>query len=124
MEQSPVMSLAEGLEEVSVLSWPLGVSHKDAVHAMAMVVLKRAGGAILAVPMGVFPMDAIMEGASAMEDAELGPGTVLSVPGVKEEDKQIHLLGSDLEVLVIDVNEAVVSSLVPLAQIQVWIRQM
>ena len=37
------------------------------------------------------------------------PGTVLSIPGVREEDKQIHLLGSDLEVLVIDVNEAVVT---------------
>ena len=110
-----MMSLAEGSEEVFVLSWPLGAPQEDAVHALAMVVLKRAGGAILAVPMGVFPMDAIMEGASAMEDAELGPGTVLSIPGVREEDKQLHLLGSDLEVLVIDVNETVVNSLVPLA---------
>ena len=115
MEQQTVMSLAEGSEELFVISWPQDVPPDEASHGLALVVMRRAGGAILAVPLGVFPMDSVMAGASAAEDADLGPGTVLSVPGVKEEDKQIHLLGSDLEVLVIDVSDDVLGLLVPVA---------
>ena len=118
MEQPPLSCLEEGVNELFVLGWPLEASPDDVVYGFVNVVMKRPGGGILAIPLGVISMDAVLDGASAEEDAELGPGTVLAVPGCKEEDGQVQLLGADLDVLVIDVNEAVLSSLQPFAEFQ------
>lgn len=111
---SQVNCIADGIEEPYILSYPIGVALEEAFAGFAFAVLKRDGGALLAVPVGLIPMEVLQTASHGDMSAEIGPHTVLQVPGVREEDGSVQLLGADLDVLVVDVSETVVESLVPL----------
>ena len=107
-----VSSIAEGVEELFILSFPLDVPVEEVFAGYAMVVMKREGGALLALPVGLVAMQALH--MVSLEDpvSDLGPHAVIQVPGVKEAEGGLQLLGSDLDVLIVDVSDAVVANLV------------
>ena len=76
--------------------------------------MKRDGGALLALPVGLIAMEALQTVSLEDPASDLGPHTVVPVPGVKEADGSLQLLGSDLDVLLVDVSDAVVANLVPM----------
>ena len=107
-------SLADGIEELYVLSFPVGVPVEEAFAGYALVVMKREGGALLALPVGLIPMEALQTVSHVDPVADLGPHTVLQVPGAREVEGTVQLLGGDLDVMIVDVSDVVLSSLVPL----------
>ena len=112
-EQLQLNSLAEGVEELFVLSFPTGVPPEEAFAGLAFVVMKREGGAILAVPVGLISVDALQAASLSDPLAEFGPHTVLQIPGAREVDGVVQLLGSDLDIMVVDVSMEVLQALVP-----------
>lgn len=109
-----VSSIAEGIEELFILSFPLDVPVEEAFAGYALVVMRRDGGALLALPVGLIAMEALQTVSLEDPASDLGPHTVVPVPGVKEADGSLQLLGSDLDVLLVDVSDAVVANLVPM----------
>ena len=109
-----VSSIAEGVEELFILSFPLDVPVEEAFAGYALVVMRRDGGALLALPVGLIAMEALQTVSLEDPASDLGPHTVVPVPGVREADGSLQLLGSDLDVLLVDVSDAVVANLVPM----------
>ena len=87
---------------------------EEAFAGYALVVMRRDGGALLALPVGLIAMEALQTVSLEDPASDLGPQTVVPVPGVKEADGSLQLLGSDLDVLLVDVSDAVVANLVPM----------
>lgn len=66
-------------EAVHVFSWPVDASLIDGSSmVLALVVMRRQGGFMLALPMEAIPGEDL-DGAT--EDSLVGPHTVLTVPG-------------------------------------------
>ena len=99
--------------EVVAFSWPLeGTITDGSSVSLAFVVMRRQGGFMLAVPVDAIPSEDL-DGAT--EDSLVGPHTVFSVPAVvwEEEERVFKRLGSDLEVLVVDLKEDALVGLEP-----------
>ena len=99
--------------EVVVFSWPLDGTITDGSSvSLAVIVMRRQGGFLLAVPVDAIPSEDL-DGAT--EDSLVGPHTVFSVPAValEEESGEFKKVGSDLEVLVVDLKEDAQAGLEP-----------
>ena len=99
--------MEEGLAEeaVHVFSWPVEASLTDGSNmVLALVVMRRQGGFMLALPMESIPGEDL-DGAT--EDSLVGPHTVLTVPGGfrDEASGEFTRADIDLEVLVVDLKE-------------------
>ncbi len=103
-EQPQLSCLADGVEELFILSFPVGVSLEEAFAGLAFVVMMREGGAILAIPVGLISVEALQTFSPSDPHAEFGPHTVLQVPGTREVDGVV---------MVVDVSQEVLQSLVP-----------
>ena len=106
-------SISDGFHEPYVLSWPPGseMVPDELLHGLCMVVMKRPGGLLLAVPTGFIPLETLQTASLEAGDSLLGPHTVLTVPGVSMVEEVPVPLGADIEVLVVDVGDEVQSSL-------------
>ena len=69
--------------------------------------MKRPGGFLLAIPDGVIPAEDL-DGSS---QGQVGPSTVLSVPGVLLEDRRESPIGADLPVLLVDMDASATANL-------------
>ena len=85
-----VLSLADGTEEGAFM------------EVTALAVMRRAGGILLAVPVGYLDEDMIEDGNSGRGELAFGPSFVAEVPGVILDNGQIAPSGSKVAVLVID----------------------
>lgn len=99
--------MEEGLAEeaVHVFSWPVDASLVDGSSmVLALVVMRRQGGFMLALPMESIPGEDL-DGAT--EDSLVGPHTVLTVPGGLRDEAsgEFRRADVDLEVLVVDLKE-------------------
>lgn len=102
MESQHVMSIEEGFQEPYVFQWPL---NSDSAAAQCLVVMKRQGGLMLALPTGFIPQDALQE-APDVATSPLGLHTILTVPAVAEDEfGNVGVAGFDMDVMVIDVQE-------------------
>ncbi|CAL1129194.1 unnamed protein product [Cladocopium goreaui] len=94
-----------------VLEWPAVPDTDGALEAVVLVVMKRQGGLLLAVPPLFIPAS-ILERANAGQDAgAIGASTSLVVPGVIVDNGIRSPTGSLLEVLVVDVAADLVSQM-------------
>ena len=96
-----------------VLEWQIGPEEDGVSEAMAMVVMKRAGGLLLGVPVDFIPAEELDVGGSAMVGL-VGPSCRVTVPGVIVEggsDGQEQRIGVGLEVLLVDLDASVAQQL-------------
>lgn len=93
--------------EPYVLQWPEADEEDGYMELFAVVVMKRAEGLLLAVPVGVLPETEViagnLDGASC-----LGVSTVVEVPSVIMDGGQISPTGSSLCALLVDVDSSIV----------------
>lgn len=115
MDFDAVRRLQDGIEETYVLFWPPeDIDPSAAFASVALVVMKRPGGLLLALPFGFVPQ-AEMQGAGQAEELLLGPHTILQVPGVRREETAAVPSGSDITVQVVDILESACKGLVKFA---------
>ena len=105
------MSVEEGFAEVYVVQWPL-VS--DAPAAQAWVIMKRQGGALLALPTGFLSVADLEEQQDPSHP--IGASVVFTVPAVEEAEGGFMSMGFDLDVLVVDFQADVLEHIVPLSR--------
>eukprot|EP00434_Breviolum_minutum_P029037 symbB.v1.2.025685.t1/scaffold2428.1/size79313/2 len=111
MEQQQLMSVEEGFAEVYVVQWPLT---PDAPAALAWVVMKRQGGALLALPTGFLSVADLEEQQDPSHP--IGASVVLTVPAVQESEGGFMAMGFDMDVLVVDFQADVLEHITPLAR--------
>ena len=105
------MSVEEGFAEVYVVQWPLT---PDAPAALAWVVMKRQGGALLALPTGFLSVADLEEQQDPSHP--IGASVVLTVPAVQESEGGFMAMGFDMDVLVVDFQADVLKHITPLAR--------
>ncbi len=81
------------------------------VESEAIVVMKRSGGLLLALPLDVLPEDVLEQGRLSREEDLVGPSTILSVQGMISDSLGLAPIGATLAVLVVDFKEAVLEHL-------------
>lgn len=89
----------------------LSSSHAE---ALAIPVARRQNGLMMALPLGYLAPESIQRGDHADPSDLLGPSRVVTVPAMIEEDDGTEaLLGSEMEVLLMDFSQEVVHCLRP-----------
>ena len=107
MAQVIVESLVDGGLNRYVLTVPDQQGSGDDVEVMALVVMTRAGGFLLAVPANSVDIALLNSDTPAGHPEPFGPHTILSVPGMTGLATGAVPTSEDLEVLVVDVEEHV-----------------
>ena len=105
------MSVEEGFPEVYVVQWPLT---PDAPAALAWVVMKRQGGALLALPTGFLSVADLEEQRDPSHP--IGASVVMTVPAVQESEGGFMSMGFDMDVLVVDFQADVLEHITTLAR--------
>ena len=112
-----MMSLQEGVEEPFVLYWPPdAVETENAQMCRALLVMKRVGGLLLALPTGFIPLEDLQQASMASEETLLGPHTNLTVPALSNAGGEWVPTGGDIDVQVIDVSLEAMQGLVKLSE--------
>ena len=107
---SRLVTVAEDLEPY-VLQWPAQDDADGFAEALALVVAKRRGGMLLALPPGLIP-DRILDLANAGEDAgPVGASTRITIPGVILDGGLVSPTGTDVTVVLVDLAEELVPRL-------------
>ena len=88
---------------------------EDAMSGQCMGVMKREGGVLLAVPLGLIPTEALQAAARHAEQSLLGPHTVLTIPAVILQEGQLVPAEESLDVQVVDTSLDVLLALKPFA---------
>ena len=105
-------ALDSGFLELYTLAWPPETAGlDDATISMAMVVLLRPGGFLLALPNGAIPPEDLAAAAVQEEDALLGPHHVFSVPGFRDDGPDQPEDDQEVEVLVVDVSTEILPAM-------------
>lgn len=94
------------------MSWP--PEGEPEFHGLCFLIMRRSGGLLLALPNGFLGADVLQGAAAGGGEGLVGPHTVMSVPGVVFDGDEMHGLGTELDVLVVDMAEPVLGALVPL----------
>ncbi len=79
-------------------------------EAFAMVILKRAGGCLLAIPEGFLSTEDLTDGAGALGSV-LGPSVSLLVTAMVAEEGAEAPIGVEVPVVVVDMHQAIVQSM-------------
>lgn len=95
--------------ECYVLGWGDEDSTEGLSEAFCMVVLKRAGGLILALPPEFIPEDVLAEGEMADDQHMIGLSKMVEVPGAMSQDSRVVPIGASMSVLLVDCSEEIVS---------------
>ena len=105
-------ALDSGFLELYTLAWPPETAGlDDATISMAMVVLLRPGGLLLALPNGAIPPEDLAAAAVQEGDALLGPHHVFSVPGFRDDGPDQPEDDQEVEVLVVDVSTEILPAM-------------
>ena len=114
-----VMALeALSLEEVKlfdtgqyyVLEWLDPEEEDGRKECVAIVIMKRSNGLLLAIPTGFLPEEVLAVGAED-EDSMVGRSSVMTVAGVLLEEGAVNPIGAQLQTLVVDMDVAVLMHL-------------
>ena len=93
-----------------VLDYPVGDPTDGSGECMALVVMKRAGGALVAVPDGFLPPEELVEGNSA-QGGLIGPSTTLELTAVLWEDAMEVPVGIQTKVCFVDMDSELLTLL-------------
>ena len=85
-----------------VLEWPSVPDADGAAEAQVLVILKRQGGFLLAVPPSFIPATVLSRANQGMEAGPVGASTVVMVPSVVIDNGVRAYTGSELEVVIVD----------------------
>lgn len=105
-----LVTVEEDLEPY-VLEWPPVPDADGSSEALAVVVLKRQAGFLLAVPGGFIPQPVLDRANQGVEGGPIGPSTVGVVPAVLVEDGLRSLTGTNVEVVIVDMIDEMASQL-------------
>ena len=108
-EDLEALEVADG-HHFYVLEWLSAAEVDGRRECIAMVVMKRAGGLLLAIPEGFLPEDVVAEGGED-ENAVVGHSTVITAAGVLLEQGVLTPIGRQVSALVVDVDSSMVSLL-------------
>lgn len=101
-----------------VLEWP-SVPDSDGIsEAQVLVVFKRQGGFLVAVPAGFIPQSVLDRANQGVEAGPVGASASLVVPGIIVDNGVRSLTGQDLEVVVVDFSADLVSQLRPMEEVE------
>ena len=105
---SSLVTVAEDLEPY-VLQW-LAESATDGVaEALVLVVAKRQGGLMLAVPLDFIPAETLQRANEGHEAGPIGASTVLCIPSVIVDNGIRSRTGTMVSAVVVDVAEELIS---------------
>lgn len=76
-----LVTASQGLR-IYVFAWGDEGDENGLVESEAIVVMKRTGGLLMALPLDVLPEEVLEEGRVSSGQGLVGPSTVLSLPGV------------------------------------------
>ena len=96
-----------------IMDWPQVPADDGEPEAAVLVVLKRPGGFLAAVPVGFMPEEVWANGNMDPPPGVVGPSTVLRLPGMVLDNGVLAPAGSLMSVVVVDLNESVVAQLRP-----------
>ena len=104
---SSLKTAEDGHPGLYVLGWPLPgdttVPRVAYRRALAVPVLSREGGYLLAVPLDFLPSDVLVGGLNLEEDGVVGPSMTLEVPAVEEDEVGEEVeTGTMITVLLVD----------------------
>ena len=112
MDPNAIVSLQDGEEVQYVLQWPLGTDEEAfSMASRALVVMKRVGSLLLALPIGFLSVEDLQAASSASEHTLLGPHTVLTVPALRHGEEGGVQTGADIDVQVVDASMDVLQGL-------------
>ena len=104
-----LVTLSQDVEPY-VMDWPV-IADDDEPEAAILVVSKRPGGFLAAVPTGLVPEEVLAAGNELNPPGVVGPSTVLVVPGVMFEQGQLVAADSSLPVVVVDLGTGALAHL-------------
>lgn len=116
MDPIPIVSLQDGEEVQYVLQWPQDVEEgQPPLACRALVIMKRVGGLLLAVPVGFLSVEDLQTASSTSEDTLLGPHTVLTIPALRQSAETLLPAGADIDVQVVDASLEILQGLMRLS---------
>ena len=117
MALEAVVALESGLEEFYQLRRPLFEGDVSTESCLALVVMKRQGGLLVAAPFLFLSSEDKAALNLLGEKSSIGPRTSLTVPAEKEIEGGGRETALDIEVLVFDLDAAMATQLVPLREV-------
>ena len=104
---SSLKTIEQGLPGLYVLGWPLPGDHSvprvDFRAGLAIPVISRVGGVLLAVPVDFLPAEALVTGLNATAETVLGPSMTVEVPAIEEDEAGEEIdAGMTIPVLLVD----------------------
>ena len=107
MAAQAVMSLQEGEREAYVLSYPSQVAsqEQEVSHGICFVVMRREGGFLLALPLGLLSVEELQQASS--ENSVIGPYVPMSCRGVLAEGDEFRPAEVDVDFLLVDLDASV-----------------
>lgn len=98
--------------EVYVIDWPASSVIDGHLQLEALVVMKRLGGVLLALPAGVVPQEVLDRALRGEDSGPVGLSMVAAdVPAIVLDGGVRAPTGSDMDVLVVDLAEELLSKL-------------
>ena len=94
-----------------VLSWPLVPGSQELAECSVLVVMRRTGGVLLAVPASFLPSEVVELGNTGDPTSVFGPSVELEVPAMLADGGVVSQTGDMLIVRVIDCSEGIMSNL-------------
>jgi len=101
------MSLQEGEREAYVLSYPSQVAsqEQEVSHGICFVVMRREGGFLLALPLGLLSVEELQQASS--ENSVIGPYVPMSCKGVVADGDEFRPAEVDVDFLLVDLDASV-----------------
>lgn len=90
-----------------IIFWGDEDSEEGVVEAEVLVVMKRDGGFLMALPPDVIGEEQLQEGNTLQDDLLVGVSTAFKVPAMMLQDGAMVPLGIEVDVLVVDFHESV-----------------
>ena len=117
MALEELVALESGLEEFYQLRRPLFQGDASQETCIALVVMKRQGGVLVAAPMDFLNAEDKANIRMLGEASAVGPRTILSVPAEKETEAGGREQVEDLEVVVFDLDSSMLGHLTPIRSV-------
>ena len=114
MEFESLVPVSHGLQ-FYILEWPLDAQEEGKAEPVSLVIMKREGGFLLALPMDFLPPEVVVEGNSGTSSA-VGPSQEFRVGGVVLDGGQESPIGEEIPLLVVDMDFSVAASMRKVAE--------